>query len=66
MYGGHRIVPLEWAYGMSRSKRSNEVLILSNDLPAPCAVCAQRLAQRSPLEEALAELYRRIEMPASR
>jgi DNA adenine methylase len=65
LYGGFRIVPLEWKYGMSRDKNSNEVVILSNDLPVPCTLCANRLAQPTPLQEVLAELYRKFPVPTS-
>lgn len=32
MYGGYAIRPLQWAYGMNRTKRSNEIVILSPDM----------------------------------
>lgn len=31
LYEGHRIVKVEWAYGMNADKKSNELLILSKD-----------------------------------
>ncbi|MGH2583206.1 MAG: DNA adenine methylase [Anaerolineales bacterium] len=33
LYRNYRIVNVSWTYGMNKSKRSNEVLILSNDIP---------------------------------
>jgi DNA adenine methylase len=35
LYGDRRVVPLQWKYGMNRSKQSKEVVILSDDLPVP-------------------------------
>lgn len=32
LYEGFQIVPLEWTYGMSKDKKSNEILIISNDI----------------------------------
>ncbi len=32
LYKKYRIIPLEWVYGMSKDKSSNEVVILSNDV----------------------------------
>jgi len=32
MYKDFRIIPLDWTYGMSKDKKSKELLILSNDL----------------------------------
>lgn len=58
MYGGRRIVPLQWKYGMNRSKQSNEAVILSDDLQVPCALCAERLRVRDPLTDVLEELRR--------
>ena len=38
LYRGHRFLSPQWTYGMSKSKASNEVFILSHDFPhAPCA-----------------------------
>lgn len=34
LYRNNRIVSLEWIYGMSKNKESNEVLVLSRDLAA--------------------------------
>ena len=35
MYRGFRMKKLKWAYGLNSSKRSNEILILSNSVPEP-------------------------------
>jgi DNA adenine methylase len=32
MYSGHEIISLEWAYGMTKNRKSKEVLIFSKDL----------------------------------
>lgn len=34
LYKNNKIIPLEWIYGMSKNKQSNEILILSRDLAA--------------------------------
>jgi DNA adenine methylase len=60
MYGGRRIVPLQWKWGMSRHKQSNEAVILSDDLPVPCALCAERLRVPNPLADVLEELRREV------
>ena len=33
MYSDYTITELKWGYGMSKNKKSNEILILSNDIP---------------------------------
>lgn len=35
LYSGYRILEPEWPYSMSKKKKSNEVLILSNDIVLP-------------------------------
>lgn len=35
MYKEFQILEPKWSYGMSKNKKSNEILILSNDLPLP-------------------------------
>lgn len=65
LYGGRRLIPLQWKYGMSRDKASNEVVIVSDDLQAPCALCAEPLRVRNPLGDALEELRREVEVPAT-
>ena len=37
LYDGYEIVPVRWSYGMSRDKKSSEVVILSHDLAALAA-----------------------------
>ena len=35
LYTKYRIIPMRWAYGMNRTKKSNEILILSRDIKTP-------------------------------
>jgi hypothetical protein len=32
LYANNTILPVDWVYGMSKNKESNEVLVLSSDL----------------------------------
>ena len=32
LYKGFQFIPLKWTYGMSKDKKSNEILIISNDI----------------------------------
>lgn len=66
LYRGRRILPVQWSYGMNATKRSNEVVILSDDLPAPCALCAERLKAADPMATVLAELRRDVAQMAAR
>lgn len=33
LYAGYRMISLQWSYGMNKSKKSSELLILSHDVP---------------------------------